>query len=59
MGRSRMHIGEKDFLLANRRAARDEEIEAHGHPVTFRTRTHRSAATYTRKTKHKGRDPWR
>lgn len=36
-------------LLANRRAARLEEIEAHGRPVTFRKAIHKSKKVYDRK----------
>ena len=32
----KLRITEADFLLANRRAARLEEIELHGKPVSFR-----------------------
>lgn len=42
-------ITEKDFLLANRRAARMEEIEAHGRPVSFRKAIHKSKKVYDRK----------
>lgn len=41
-------ITEKDFLLANRRAARMEEIENHGHPVMFRQVTFKSKKVYDR-----------
>ncbi len=44
-----LRITEKDFLLANRRAARLEEIEAHGRPVTFRKAIHKSRKVYDRK----------
>ena len=33
----KLHITEADFMLANRRAARLEEIAEHGRPVSFRT----------------------
>lgn len=45
----KLRITEKDFLLANRRAARMEEIEAHGRPVTFRKVFHKSRKVYDRK----------
>ena len=32
----KLRITEADFMLANRRAARLEEIEQHGKPVSFR-----------------------
>ena len=51
-----LHITEKDFMKANRRAARLEEIAAHGKPVSLRTLKHRSKKTYTRKQKHAGLD---
>lgn len=44
-----LKITEKDFLLANRRAAREEEIEAHGHPAWARTMIHKSKKIYDRK----------
>ena len=44
-----MRITEADYILAQRRAARLEEIEAHGHPVTFRRALHKSSKTYDRK----------
>ena len=45
----KLRITEKDFLLANRRAARMEEIEAHGRPVSFRGSVHKSKKVYDRK----------
>ena len=45
----KLRITEKDFVLANRRAARIEEIEAHGRPVTFRSVIHKSKKVYNRK----------
>ena len=44
-----LHITEKDFMLANRRAAREEEIALHGKPVSFRRLLHRSKKDYDRK----------
>ena len=44
-----MRITEADFMLANRRAARLEEIAAHGRPVTFRKAVHKSKKVYDRK----------
>ena len=41
-------ITEKDFLLTNRRASRMEEIEAHGHPITFRRVVFKSKKVYDR-----------
>ena len=45
----KLRITEKDLLLANRRAARIEEIEAHGRPVSFRKAIHKSKKVYDRK----------
>lgn len=44
-----LHITEVDFMLANRRAARLEEIAEHGRPVTFRKAVHKSKKVYDRK----------
>lgn len=49
MKHKKMRITEKDFLLANRRAARAEEIEAHGKQITFRTVMQKSRKVYDRK----------
>ena len=45
----KLHISEADFMLANRRAARLEEIEQHGKPVSFRKVLHKSRKVYDRK----------
>ena len=45
----KLRITEADFLLANRRAARLEEIAEHGRPVTFRKAIHKSKRAYDRK----------
>ena len=45
----RLRITEQDFLLANRKAAREEEILAHGKPISFRSHLHRSKKQYDRK----------
>jgi len=42
-----------EILKAARRQSRNEEIVAHGHPVSY-SRVERSKKIYTRKTKHKG-----
>ena len=47
--RGSLRITEKDFILANRRAARLEEIEAHGKPVSLRSAIHKSKKVYNRK----------
>ena len=44
-----LRITEADFMLANRRAARLEEIAEHGRPVTFRKAIHKSKKAYDRK----------
>ena len=56
----KLRITEKDFLLANRRAARMEEIEAHGRPVSFRKAIHKSKKVYDRKasSRRKTKDSW-
>lgn len=48
MKHKKLRITEKDFLLANRRAARDEEIRAFGKQILFRTVTHKSKKVYDR-----------
>jgi hypothetical protein len=45
-------IGEKDFMKANRKASREEEIERHGKPVRMGG-LHKSKKTYSRKDKHR------
>ncbi len=53
MGRKKapkkLHISLDDFMLANRKAAREEEIRAHGRPVSSRTVLHKSRKAYDRK----------
>ena len=44
-----LRITEKDYMLANRRAARMEEIALHGKPVSLRSLRHKSKKTYSRK----------
>ena len=44
-----LRITEADFMLANRRAARLEEIAEHGRPVSFRKAIHKSKKVYDRK----------
>lgn len=43
-------ITQKDFLLANRKAARQEEIDAHGKQIIFRSVKQKSRKAYDRKT---------
>ena len=45
----RFRITERDFLLANRKAAREEEILTHGKPITFRRHLQNSKKKYNRK----------
>ena len=45
----RLRITEADFMLANRRAARLEEIELHGKPISFRKVLQKSKRAYSRK----------
>ena len=45
----KLRITEADFMLANRRAARLEEIAEHGRPISMRTALHRSKKVYDRK----------
>ena len=42
-------ITTKDFLKANRRASREEEIEKHGKQIIFRTHMSESKKVYSRK----------
>ena len=45
----KLRITEADFMLANRRAARLEEIAEHGKPVSSRRAIHKSGKAYDRK----------
>lgn len=47
--KKKLRITEADFMLANRRAARLEEIAEHGKPVSFRHAIHKSRKVYDRK----------
>ena len=53
MGRKKtqrkLRITLDDFMLANRKAAREEEIREHGRPVSSRTILHKSRKIYDRK----------
>lgn len=49
MKNRKLHISQADFMLANRRASRQEEIEAHGRLITGRRMLHASRKTYNRK----------
>ena len=45
----KLRITEADYMLAQRRAARLEEIAAHGKPVSMRSAIHMSKKIYNRK----------
>ena len=46
----KLRITEADFMLANRRAARAEDLAEHGgRPVSFKTALHKSKKVYDRK----------
>ena len=49
MAKNKFRITEKDFLLANRKASREEEIARHGKLITFRTTMQESKKVYDRK----------
>ena len=48
MKQKRLRITEADYLKANRKASRQEEIESHGHPVQGRAMIHKSKKVYDR-----------
>ena len=48
MKQKKFRITQEDYLKANRWAARQEEIESHGHPVRGRAMVHRSKKVYDR-----------
>ncbi len=45
----KLRITEADFMLANRRAARLEDIALHGRPTALRPALHKSRKIYDRK----------
>lgn len=45
----KLRITEADYMLANRRAARLEEIAKHGRPASMRPVLHKSKKIYDRK----------
>ena len=49
MAKKKFLITESDFLLANRKASREEELERHGKQIIFRTTTQKSKKVYDRK----------
>lgn len=48
MMKGKMRITREDYLKANRKASREEEIEAHGHPLRIGG-VHKSKKVYDRK----------
>ncbi|MCQ2139047.1 MAG: hypothetical protein MJZ09_01575 [Bacteroidales bacterium] len=49
MKSKKLRITEKDYIMANRKASREEEIAAHGKQVSFRHVLHKSRKLYDRK----------
>ena len=49
MKHKKFKITIEDFLKANRKAAREEEIEKYGKPIIFKTKIHKSKKVYSRK----------
>lgn len=45
----------KERMKAFKRGSREEEIEAHGHPISY-NKTFKDKSKYTRKNKHKNLD---
>ena len=45
----KLRVTQADYMLAQRRAARMEEIAEHGKPVSLRSAVHRSKKAYDRK----------
>ena len=45
----KLRVTQADYMLAQRRAARMEEIAEHGKPVSLRSAVHRSKKVYDRK----------
>lgn len=48
MKQKKLRITKDDFLKANRRASREEEIREHGRQIRFRSVTHKSKKLYDR-----------
>lgn len=46
--KKKLRITESDYVLANRRAARAEEIAQHGRQVSMRRSVHKSKKVYDR-----------
>lgn len=49
MRHRRFRITQADFILANRKAAREEEIREHGKELIFRSSVQKSKKVYDRK----------
>lgn len=49
MRHKKYRITVEDFIKANRKASRDEEIEAHGKQISMRSVMHKSKKAYDRK----------
>lgn len=49
MKQKKLRITVDDYLLAQRKASREEEIRAHGKQIRGRRMLHRSKKTYSRK----------
>ena len=45
----------EEYIKANRKASREEEISKYGHPISYK-RIFRSKKDYNRKLKHKSRN---
>lgn len=56
MKHKKLTITVDDYILANRKASREEEIAAHGKQISFRKAIHKSKKTYSRKKRNAGRD---
>lgn len=48
-GQKQFRITVEDYIKANRKASREEEIQAHGKQVSMRHSVHRSLKEYNRK----------
>ena len=53
--RKKMRITQDDYIKANRKASREAEIAAYGHPICHK-RVHKSKKIYDRKRIKAGRD---
>ena len=48
MKQKKLRLTQEDYILANRKAAREEEIERHGRQIQFRRMVHKSKKAYDR-----------